>query len=157
MDQTNNPPEPSKLRLQVFIPSVVLILGLLIICILIPEIANKIFFFAQEEFSNAFGWFYLISVAIFLIVLITIATSGYGNIRLGANDSKPEYSFTSWMAMLFAAGMGIGLIYYGVGEPMQHFSLPPHEEARTLIAAKEAMAVSFFHWGFHAWSIYCLW
>jgi len=156
MDQTNNPPEPSKLRLQVFIPSVVLILGLLIICILIPEIANKIFFFAQEEFSNAFGWFYLISVAIFLIVLITIATSGYGNIRLGANDSKPEYSFTSWMAMLFAAGMGIGLIYYGVGEPMQHFSLPPHEEARTLIAAKEAMAVSFFHWGFHAWSIYCL-
>jgi choline/glycine/proline betaine transport protein len=156
MEQTNNLPEISKLKLQVFIPSVVLILGLLITCILLPEIADKIFFFAQEGFSNAFGWFYLISVAIFLIALIAIATSSYGNIKLGADDSKPEYSFASWMAMLFAAGMGIGLIYYGVGEPMQHFASPPYEEARTLAAAKEAMATSFFHWGFHAWSIYCL-
>ena len=156
MEQTNNLPEPSKLRLQVFIPSVVLILVLLIICVLIPEIADKIFFFAQEKFSTAFGWFYLISVATFLIVLIAIATSSYGNIKLGADDSTPEYSFVSWISMLFAAGMGIGLIYYGVGEPIHHFASPPYEEARTLAAAKESMAISFFHWGFHAWSIYCL-
>lgn len=156
METTNSMTTPSNLKLQVFIPSILLILGLLIICVLIPEIADKIFFFAQKGFSDAFGWFYLISVAIFLIVLVAIAISSYGNIRLGADDSKPEYSFTSWIAMLFAAGMGIGLIYYGVGEPMKHFSSPPYEEARTLSAAKEAMAISFFHWGFHAWSIYCL-
>jgi choline/glycine/proline betaine transport protein len=156
MEQTENLPEISKLKLQVFIPSVILILGFLIICITFPEIANKIFSFAQEGFSDAFGWFYLISVAIFLIALLIIATSNYGNIRLGADDCKPEYSFTSWVAMLFAAGMGIGLIYYGVGEPIRHFASPPYEEARTLAAAKESLAISFFHWGFHAWSIYCL-
>jgi choline/glycine/proline betaine transport protein len=125
MEQTDNPPEISKLKLQVFIPSIILILALLIICMLFPEIANKIFFFAQEEFSDAFGWFYLISVAIFLIALVIIATSSYGNIKLGSDDCKPEYSFTSWIAMLFAAGMGIGLIYYGVGEPIRHFASPP--------------------------------
>lgn len=156
MEQTENLPDTSKLKLQVFIPSVVLILGFLITCITFPEIANKIFSFAQEGFSDAFGWFYLISVAIFLIALLIIATSNYGNIRLGADDCKPEYSFTSWIAMLFAAGMGIGLIYYGVGEPIRHFASPPYEEARTLAAAKESLAISFFHWGFHAWSIYCL-
>lgn len=156
MEQTENPPEISQLKLQVFIPSVILILGFLIICITFPEIANKIFSFAQEGFSDAFGWFYLISVAIFLIALLIIATSNYGNIRLGADDCKPEYSFASWVAMLFAAGMGIGLIYYGVGEPIRHFASPPYEEARTLAAAKESLAISFFHWGFHAWSIYCL-
>ena len=152
----NNIPEFSKLRMQVFIPSVLLIFSLLIICMLIPEVANKIFVFAQKGFSDSFGWFYLISVAIFLITLIIIATSSYGNIKLGSDDSEPEYSLTSWIAMLFAAGMGIGLIYYGVGEPVHHFASPPYEKAGTLAAAKEAVAITFFHWGFHGWSIYCL-
>ena len=85
-----------------------------------------------------------------------IAASDFGNIRLGPDDAEPEFSFVSWTAMLFAAGMGIGLMYFGVGEPMQHFLKPPTVDPGTAAAAREAMLMTFFHWGFHAWAIYGL-
>lgn len=100
------------------------------------------------------GWTYMISVALFLIFCIALALSKYGNIRLGKDNEKPEYSTASWFAMLFSAGMGIGLIFWGVAEPVYHFAGSPFSESGTPAAAATAMRTSFFHWGLHPWAIY---
>lgn len=144
------------LSMPVFLPSMLFLGILLAICTLNPESAEQIFLQGQAWISEKFGWFYILSVAVFVMTLVAIACSPYGNIRLGPDDAKPEYNFTSWVAMLFAAGMGIGLMYFGVGEPMQHYLSPPLAEGSTMASAREAMNMTFFHWGFHAWSIYCL-
>jgi choline/glycine/proline betaine transport protein len=80
--------------------------------------------------------------------------SRYGDVRLGPDKSEPEYSYLSWFAMLFSAGMGIGLLFFGVAEPIQHYAAPPVGEGRTVETARQAMVLTFFHWGFHAWAIY---
>ncbi|MGL6039578.1 MAG: BCCT family transporter, partial [Deefgea sp.] len=95
-----------------------------------------------------------LSVAAFVTLLIGIAMSRYGQIRLGPDDAEPEFKFSSWIAMLFAAGMGVGLMYFGVGEPIQHLISPPTAQVGTPAAAQEAMLMTFFHWGIHAWAIY---
>ncbi|HAU09217.1 MAG TPA: choline transporter, partial [Gammaproteobacteria bacterium] len=82
--------------------------------------------------------------------------SRFAHLRLGADDSEPEYSYGSWFAMLFSAGMGIGLMFFGVSEPMTHFLEPPVGEGGTIDAARNAMQVTFFHWGLHAWAIYII-
>ncbi|MBU5312069.1 BCCT family transporter [Tissierella carlieri] len=123
---------------------------------------------AQENFSNFansllnflttnFGWSYLISMFIFVVFAIILAFSKYGDIKLGPDDSKPEYSTTSWFGMLFGAGMGIGLVFWGVAEPISHFVNPaPGIESGTLQAANFAMKSSFMHWGFHPWANYSI-
>lgn len=113
---------------------------------------REIFASGQRWVTETFSWFYLLAVAIFLIMLIVIAMSRFGDIRLGADDERPEFAFASWLAMLFAAGMGIGLLYLGVAEPMMCISMRclwPAQEHRG--SAREAMLSTFFHWGFHAW------
>jgi hypothetical protein len=96
-----------------------------------------------------FGWFYLISVLGFIMVLVYIALSKYGAIKLGDGDEKPEYSFFSWVSMLMAAGFGVGLVFYGMAEPMSHFIKPPHGmvAGMTPQAAHIALQYSFFNWG----------
>ena len=89
-----------------------------------------------------------------VLFLVLVAASRYGDIRLGPDDAEPEFSFLSWTAMLFAAGMGIGLMYFGVGEPLQHYLQPPTAQGSTPAAAREALVSTFFHWGFHAWAVY---
>lgn len=79
-----------------------------------------------------------------------------GTIRLGPDDASPDFSTTSWFAMLFSAGMGIGIMFYGVAEPVLHFASPPVGEGGTVEAARKAMQLSFFHWGLHAWAIYAV-
>ena len=106
--------------------------------------------------SNATGWFFILSVNIFLILVLYIGFSKYGNIRIGGKEAQPEFSSLSWFAMLFSAGMGIGLVFWSVAEPISHYSSPPVAEAETALAAREAMTYTFFHWGFHAWGIYAL-
>lgn len=102
-----------------------------------------------------FGWFYLIAAFGFLIFALYLAFSKYGHIRLGADDDEPEYSNTSWFAMLFSAGMGIGLVFWGVAEPISHYFNPPVGIAgATPEAARAAMRYSFFHWGLQPWGIY---
>ncbi|WP_282140171.1 glycine betaine uptake BCCT transporter [Cytobacillus oceanisediminis] len=108
----------------------------------------------QGFILEKFGWFYLLSASIFLIFSILLAFSKYGNIRLGKDADRPEYSYLSWFAMLFSAGMGIGLVFWGVSEPMYHFYAPPFLEGQTPEAARAAMRYSFFHWGLHPWAIY---
>ncbi|CAM3394689.1 MULTISPECIES: glycine betaine uptake BCCT transporter [Saccharibacillus] len=111
---------------------------------------------AALDFSTEkFGWFYLIAAFGFLIFAVYLAFSRFGKIKLGQDDDEPEYSTPTWFAMLFSAGMGIGLVFWGVAEPVSHYIDPPEgTEPGTAQAAQVAMRYSFFHWGLHPWAIY---
>jgi choline/glycine/proline betaine transport protein len=138
----------------VVVPSLV-VLGLLLVgCGLFPQQADRFFSDMQAWVVGHFDWFYSVAVTLFLAFLVLVAASRFGDIRLGPDDAKPEFSFLSWTAMLFAAGMGIGLMYFGVGEPLQHYLKPPTALPDTPDAAREALQSTFFHWGFHAWAVY---
>jgi choline/glycine/proline betaine transport protein len=143
------------LSLPIFIPGLLFILALLAICSLAPEAAARFFGSGQSWIAQHFSWFYVLVVGMFLILLLVIAFSHFGNIRLGPDDARPEFSFTSWLAMLFAAGMGIGLMYSG-GRAHEPLRLKPQATPLTQVAAREAMVTTFFHWGFHAWAIYAI-
>jgi len=99
--------------------------------ILSPGSAGKAFSAVQKFLINNFGWSYLLSVAAFLVLTVSLSFSKYGNIRLGKDDEEPEYSLWSWFAMLFAAGMGIGLVFWSVAEPIMHYTSPPFGSPKT--------------------------
>lgn len=107
-------------------------------------------------FITDFGWLYLLSVFIFLVFIVVIALSKYGSITLGKDGEKPDYSTFVWLSMLFTTGMGIGLVFWSVAEPISHFAAPPVGEAGNFAAAGIAMRYTFFHWGLHAWGIFAL-
>lgn len=119
-----------------------------------PEVASTSFTAVQHSIVEGFGWFYIASVAGFLAFALFLMLSRYGEIKLGPDDAEPDYSYLSWFAMLFSAGMGIGLMFFGVAEPIFHYTAPPVGEGNTLEAARQAMVITFFHWGLHAWAIY---
>ncbi len=100
------------------------------------------------------SWWWLLMCTGFVALSAYLALGPYGNIKLGADDEKPEFSTPSWLAMLFAGGMGAGLLFWGVAEPVTHFAKPPGMQGGTAAAAREALAITNLHWGFHAWSIY---
>ncbi len=105
--------------------------------------------------TKNFGWLYLWVVFGLVVLSAFLALSRYGDLKLGAEDEEPEFSLWSWFAMLFAAGMGIGLVYWGLAEPLLHYrSAPPGIADGTPEAANAAMRYSFFHWGLHPWAIY---
>jgi len=103
-----------------------------------------------------FGWVFILSSFGFLAFSIYLAISRYGRIRLGADEERPEFSTVSWVAMMFSAGMDIGLMFYGVAEPMSHMGTPPFDltKPNTNEAAQVAMEYSYFHWALHPWAIY---
>jgi glycine betaine transporter len=104
------------------------------------------------------GWVFVLSTAIFLIFLLAVAVSPYGRLRLGRDDDRPEFRTASWVAMMFSAGMGIGLMFYGVSEPLAHLAAPPLGLARpgTEEAAARSMEYTFFHWALHPWALYAI-
>ncbi len=108
--------------------------------------------------TTNFGWFYLLSVFLIVLFLCGLAISRYGDLRLGADDSQPEFPLFTWIAMLFSAGFGAGLVFWGVAEPMSHFFTPPFGSvtAQTAEAARVAMGYAFFHWGVSQWSVFAL-
>ncbi|HHP7237902.1 BCCT family transporter [Longibacter sp.] len=139
----------------VFYTSAALILAFVLFGAVFTDTAQSIFSTVQSSITAYTGWFYTLAVGIFLLFAIGLAVSPYGRIKLGPDDSEPDYSYTGWFAMLFSAGMGIGLLFYSVAEPVLHFLSPPGGgEGGTVAAAGEAMQVTFFHWGVHAWAIY---
>ncbi|GLQ54005.1 transporter [Devosia nitrariae] len=140
----------------VFFGSVAIIGLFVAVGVVFPGQAEAIFGAMQGWVLGAFGWWYLLSVAIFLGSVILIAASRFGNLKLGPDDATPDFRYVSWVAMLFAAGMGIGLMYFAVGEPMTHFAAPPEAEPLSIAAQRQALSVTFFHWGFHAWAIYAV-
>ncbi|MFY9810082.1 BCCT family transporter [Aquabacterium sp.] len=110
---------------------------------------------ALATITTNFGWLYLWVVLGLVIVAALLAFSRYGDLKLGDEDEEPEFSVASWFAMLFAAGMGIGLVFWGVAEPISHYGAPPPGiTANTPEAANAAMRYSFFHWGLHPWAVY---
>jgi choline/carnitine/betaine transport len=108
--------------------------------------------------TGNFGWLFVLTSAGFVLFSAYLAISRYGNIKLGPDDSEPEFSTFSWVSMMFATGMGIGLMFWGVAEPLTHFNAPPlgEGEAGTAEAAEKAMQYSYFHWGFHPWAMYAV-
>jgi len=107
-----------------------------------------------KSILDSFGWFYLVAAGLFLLFTIFLMISRYGNIRLGNDQDQPEYSTLSWIAMLYSAGMGVGLVFWGVAEPLSHYIHPPMGTGKTVQAAEMAMQYTFFHWGLHPWAIY---
>jgi glycine betaine transporter len=105
-----------------------------------------------------FGWAFVLIAILALLFCIVLAISPYGRIRLGPDDSRPEFRTVSWIAMMFAAGLGLGLLFYGVAEPISHFAAPPHglAEPRSQEAAQLALETTYFHWGFNGWAIYAV-
>ena len=148
--------KPFVINRPVFFGSLGIIAVFLAIGIVFPAQAEQIFGSLQSGILTNFGWLYLLAVGIVLVAMLLICMSRFGNLKLGPDDSTPDFSFLSWIAMLFAAGMGIGLMFYGVGEPITHYLQPPTAEPRSPAAVREAMSVTFLHWGIHAWSIYAV-
>lgn len=146
----------STILVPVFVPAVVVTLLLVTGAIASPELAGQLFNSTLEWITQTFGWFYMLTVAIFLVFMVAVGVSSWGNIKLGPDHAEPQYSFVEWFAMLFSAGYGIALLFFGVAEPVLHFSSPPAGAAETVDAAKQAMQIAFFHWGFHIWGIYGL-
>jgi glycine betaine transporter len=105
---------------------------------------------------KALDWFFMAAVTGFVILCAMLAIGPYGKIKLGKDTDKPEFSLPSWMAMLFAAGMGVGLLFWGVSEPVRHFVEPAGLEPETAAAARQAMVLTCFHWGLHAWAVYAV-
>ncbi|MBE7374114.1 BCCT family transporter [Pseudomonas lopnurensis] len=140
----------------VFVPAVVVTLLLVIGTISNPDLAGEVFSSTLAFITTNFGWFYMLAVAFFLVFIVGIALTKWGSIKLGPDHAEPQYSFPAWFAMLFSAGYGIALLFFGVAEPVLHYSTPPVGTPETVDAAKQAMQIAFFHWGFHIWAIYGL-
>lgn len=147
---------PIKINKPVFISSFLAALIIVVFTSVYPHASGEVLKSVQHWLVTKAGWLYILSVAIFLIFVVLLASSRLGNIKLGPNHSEPEFSNMSWFAMLFSAGMGIGLMFFGVSEPVLHYMAPPVGTPETVAAAREAMRITFFHWGLHAWAIYAL-
>lgn len=145
---TFNPP--------VFYTSTILLVLLVLVAAIAPKGTEEFFQSLQDGITANLSWYYVLIVAIILISVTIFSLSRFGDIRLGPDHSEPDYSYISWFAMMFAAGMGIGLMFFGVAEPTMHFLTPPRGESGTVEAASEAMKLTFFHWGLHAWGIYAI-
>lgn len=140
----------------VFIASALLIVGFIIFGSLFGELAGEVFNQLQSFITHRFRWLFIILMNVTVVFSLYIALSRYGDIRLGHQTEHPEYSLLSWFGMLFSAGIGIGLLYWGTAEPLYHFMAPPMGQAETVETAKQAMSISFLHWGIHAWALYCV-
>ncbi|MFW5863379.1 MAG: BCCT family transporter [Desulfohalobiaceae bacterium] len=140
----------------VFGVSSAIIIGAVVLTIIFQDYVESIFDGIQSNIAVYAGWFFILSMNLILIMVFSFLFSKYGDIRLGGDDAKPQFSILGWFAMLFSAGMGIGLLFYGVAEPMFHYASSPLAESGTAEAARVAMDITFLHWGLHPWAVYSL-
>jgi glycine betaine transporter len=134
-----------------------LVLAIVVWGVVAPASLGAVFDTALAATTRAFGWLYLWVVLALVVLALVLAFSRYGSLKLGDDDTEPEFSAGAWFAMLFAAGMGIGLVFWGVAEPLSHYGAPPPGIAPgTPEAAHAAMRYSFFHWGLHPWAVYSM-
>ena len=141
---------------KVFVCSVAVVIAFMLWATIAPDALAGIMTRAMTAVSTGFGWIYLVVPFAAIALLVWFAASRFGRLRLGTQDSRPEYRTITWLAMILAAVMGIGLVSYGVAEPMSHFMVPPHglAEPATMGAAVRAMQFSYLDWGFQAWAIF---
>ena len=141
----------------VAVPTAVIVLGFVGLAAVAPQWLSDLLKTANTSVVNGLGWYYSLIVAGFVGFALLVAFGPYGNITLGPDDEPPSYSLVSWFAMLFAAGMGIGLVFWGVAEPLNHYAVPPPgtpEGTSDAAKAQNAMTTSFLHWGLSAWAVY---
>lgn len=143
---------------RVFIPAAVIMAVFIGITLAFPEKTKSIFDALQADVINYFGWYYVAIVAFFVIFALYLGFSRMGDVKLGDDNDEPSYSFTTWFAFLFAAGMGIGLVFYGATEPLMHYvdPRPGVDNGTSEEIAQAAMSQSFLHWGLHPWAIYVI-
>ena len=156
---TPAPDEPKKrfdVHPQVFFGSAILIIGFVVLSVFSHKALGDFFGPLLATISTNTGWFFVLVMNVILGFALYLMFSRYGDIRLGGDDAEPEFSTLSWFAMLFSAGMGIGLLFYGVAEPMFHFASPPFPAGSPTEAARNAMTITFLHWGFHPWAVYAI-
>ena len=139
----------------VFGTSVGVIVLLLLCSFVATDQVGAVFTAIQNTITETFGWFYVTAMTGFLLFAFWLMGSRYGAIRLGPDDAEPDFSRLTWFAMLFSAGMGIGLLFRW-GEPIMHYAAPPVGDAKTAAAAQQAMGITFFHWGLHPWALYAV-
>lgn len=138
----------------IFLGAAALLLPFILFGGISPELFGRAGAGVLSWVTDHWGWFYLSSVNIFVLCALLLAFSPFGSIRLGRDDDRPDYSRLSWFAMLFSAGMGIGLVFWSIAEPLYHFSGPPIGEAGSPASARLALSIFFHHWGIHAWGTY---
>ncbi|EJM2420302.1 BCCT family transporter [Staphylococcus pseudintermedius] len=148
-------PEPNGKKFSpVFLVSAIIVFAIVLIGVFIPtqfgEFTNTI----KLWITDKLGWYYLILTTIIVFFCIFLIFSPIGKLKLGRPNDKPEFNTVSWFAMLFSAGMGIGLVFYGAAEPISHFASPPNADPQSTEAFTESLRSTFFHWGFHAWAVY---
>ncbi|WP_105567466.1 BCCT family transporter [Microbacterium halophytorum] len=143
---------------RVFWPALVVIVAVTLTAIIWPEGSAATFSAIQGWIVADLSWFYMLVVGAFIVFAVVIALSKYGAIKLGRDEDEPEFGLMSWFAMLFSAGMGIGLIFYGVGEPVKFATVDPKPgvDMTGPEGAPMAMAQTFMHWGLHPWAIYAV-
>ncbi|MHC9060518.1 choline transporter [Pantoea sp. y20] len=153
-----NPPASEKDRINpvVFYTSAGLILTFSLVTIFYSELAASWLLTAVNWVTSTFGWYYMLAATLYIVFVIYMACSRYGAIKLGPEQSKPEFSLLSWSAMLFAAGIGIDLMFFSVAEPVTQYMQPPEGAGQTMEAARQAMVWTLFHYGVTGWSMYAL-
>lgn len=148
---TKTPPsldeEPVRLNAPVFFGSAAVILLLGSLVVLFPAASKLWLNAAQSWVADVFGWYYMLLMVACMAFVFWLALSRFGHIRLSQDDEPPQFSYPSWVAMLFSSGIGIALVYYGAYEPLDHFLSPPEGSGGTVQAARQAMALTFLHWG----------
>ncbi|MGC6388957.1 choline transporter [Ewingella sp. S1.OA.A_B6] len=140
----------------VFFTSAGLILAFTLMSIFYTELSGKWLSHTLNWVSETFGWYYMLAATLYIVFVLFIACSRFGSIKLGPEQSKPEFSMMSWAAMLFAAGIGIDLMFFSVAEPVTQYMLPPEGQGQTLEAARQAMTWTLFHYGLTGWAMYAL-
>lgn len=154
MANQTSPSEKSSKVSYVFVYSAIIIALLVLIGAVFPDQFGEISSAISGWVTEYFGWYYMILVTVIVLFCIFLVFSPIGKLKLGLPDDKPEFNTVSWITMLFSAGMGIGLVFYGAGEPMAHFMSPPTADPGTTEALAESMQSTFLHYGIHAWAIY---
>ncbi len=144
----------SRIEPAVFFSSAAVILLVLGFGVLDPEGAKYTFLGLQDWIVGTFGWLFVASTTLFLVFSVWCAFGARGRLRLGPEGEPADFALHSWFAMLFSAGMGIGIMFFGVAEPVMHYASPPSAAVGSPLAAQQAMTITFFHWGLHAWGVY---
>ncbi|SDK40724.1 BCCT family transporter [Lacicoccus qingdaonensis] len=139
---------------KVFVYGVIVIGIVVLLGALFPDSFGEISSSISGWITDYFGWYYMILTTLLVFFCVFLLLSPIGKLKLGKPDEKPEFHTVSWLAMLFSAGMGIGLVFYGASEPMSHYVVPPSAEPETREALLESMRSTFLHYGFHAWAMY---
>ncbi|MGC5167269.1 BCCT family transporter [Luteimicrobium sp. DT211] len=154
-DEVQAPGTARRAMRRVFLPAAAVVLVFVVVTLAFPDAMTSAMATLQRDVSGAFGWYYILLVAVFVAFAVWMGVSRYGNIVLGRDGDEPDFSMPVWFAMLFATGMGIGLVYWGVAEPLSLYISPePGVTGSDATLAKASISLSYLHWGIHAWAIY---